>query len=118
MRTIIEHPGQSRMILLADDDPDDRMMAEEALQEANVENPLAFVTDGEELLDYLRGTGDYADDPPALPGLILLDLNMPRMDGREALRHIKEDERLRHIPKSSSRRRRPKRMCTARTTSV
>jgi CheY-like chemotaxis protein len=87
------------IILLADDDPDDRLMAKEALEESRLLNPLATVEDGEELLEYLRRTGKYthlADEP--LPGLILLDLNMPRMDGREALKEIKSDPKLCHIP--------------------
>jgi len=87
-----------RTILLADDDPDDRLMVAEALEEARVEYPLNTVEDGKELLDYLRGTGEYSDAPPPLPSLILLDLNMPRVDGREALARIKSDGRLRHIP--------------------
>lgn len=90
---------RSLTILLADDDPDDRLMAEEALRESRLSNPLDLVEDGEELLDYLRRKGKYADlDSKLLPGLILLDLNMPRKDGREALREIKSDERLKHIP--------------------
>jgi CheY-like chemotaxis protein len=87
------------IILLADDDPDDRLMAKEALEESRLLNPLATVEDGEELLEYLRRTGKYthlADE--TLPGLILLDLNMPRMDGREALKEIKSDPKLCHIP--------------------
>lgn len=85
-------------ILLADDDPDDRMLAAEALAEAEVSNQLICVEDGAELLDYLMGSGAFADDPPPLPGLILLDLNMPRVDGREALAKIKSDPALRRIP--------------------
>ena len=65
-----------RTILLADDDPDDRMMAADALAEARVSNPLVCVEDGEELLEYLFGTGRYEQNPPPLPGLILLDLNL------------------------------------------
>lgn len=85
-------------ILLADDDPDDRLMAQEAMAESRLTNPLATVQDGEELLEYLKGEGRFAGSPPPLPGLILLDLNMPRKDGREALREIKGDPRLRRIP--------------------
>jgi CheY-like chemotaxis protein len=86
-------------ILIADDDADDRMMASEALEESRLANDLRFVEDGEELLDYLyhRGRFAAAGESPR-PGLILLDLNMPRMDGREALREIKGDPALRSIP--------------------
>ena len=86
-------------ILLADDDPDDRMLARDALDESRLANDLHEVTDGEELLEYLRRQGKYADPASApRPGLILLDLNMPRKDGREALREIKADPELRSIP--------------------
>jgi len=86
-------------ILIADDDEDDRLMAKEALEEALLANDLHFVKDGEELMDYLHRRGKYSggDNAPC-PDLILLDLNMPRKDGREALREIKEDTYLRHIP--------------------
>jgi len=86
-------------ILIADDDADDRLMASEALEESRLANDLRFVEDGEELLDYLyhRGRFAAAGESPR-PGLILLDLNMPRMDGREALREIKGDPALRSIP--------------------
>jgi CheY-like chemotaxis protein len=86
-------------ILLADDDADDRMMAKEALEESHLLNPLDMVEDGEQLFEYLRRTGKYtylANEP--LPGLILLDLNMPRKDGREALKELKADPKLCHIP--------------------
>lgn len=86
-------------ILLADDDADDRMLAREALDESRLVNDLRVVEDGEELLDYLKQRGRYADPASApRPGLILLDLNMPRKDGREALREIKGDPSLRQIP--------------------
>ena len=87
------------LILLADDDADDRMLAREALAESRLANELRTVEDGEELMAYLTRRGRYAD--PALsprPGLILLDLNMPRKDGREALREIKANPALRQIP--------------------
>src|SRR3954453_24133278 len=87
------------VILLADDDEEDRMLAGEALEEGRVVNDLRFVEDGDELLDYLCRRGRYSDDGSApSPGLILLDLNMPRKDGREALREIKADPDLRRIP--------------------
>jgi CheY-like chemotaxis protein len=86
-------------ILMADDDPDDCMLAQDALSEARLANPLRFVHDGEELMDYLYCRGHYADPASApRPGLILLDLNMPRKDGREALKEIKGDAALRRIP--------------------
>jgi two-component system response regulator len=81
---------------MADDDADDRAMAEEALRESRVINELRFVEDGVYLMDYLYRRGDYSEAPS--PGLILLDLNMPRKDGREALAEIKADPSLRRIP--------------------
>lgn len=86
-------------ILLADDDADDRMLAREALEESRLVNDLRIVEDGEQLLDYLQRRGKWADPASApRPGLILLDLNMPRKDGREALKEIKADPNLRSIP--------------------
>ncbi|GAC1463101.1 MAG: response regulator [Isosphaeraceae bacterium] len=90
---------KSITILMADDDADDRMMAKEALDESLLANEIRFVEDGVELLAYLRRQGKYAaPDAAPRPGLVLLDLNMPRMDGREALRQIKADPELRRIP--------------------
>ncbi|MEM7025362.1 MAG: response regulator [Pseudomonadota bacterium] len=86
-------------ILVADDDPDDRLMIEEAFEESRIANRIDFVVDGEELLQYLRREGPYArlaSEP--YPGLVLLDLNMPRKDGREALRDMKADPALCRIP--------------------
>ena len=85
-------------ILIAEDDPDDRLLAQEALQEGRLANDIQFVRDGEELLDYLRRRGEYKDKRAPRPGVILLDLNMPRKDGREALSEIKHDPDLRRIP--------------------
>jgi CheY-like chemotaxis protein len=84
---------------MADDDPDDRMLAHEALEECRIANSLHVVEDGEELMDYLKRRGKYADPVVSpRPGLILLDLNMPRKSGREALRDIKTDPDLCRIP--------------------
>lgn len=86
------------VILMADDDADDRMLTRDALAESRLGNPFREVADGQELMDYLRKTGRYANADAPRPGLILLDLNMPRMDGREALEQIKNDPKLRCIP--------------------
>jgi CheY-like chemotaxis protein len=80
---------------MADDDKEDCSLMEEALREARLANDLHFVHDGEQLMDYLRRRGSHGDAPR--PGLILLDLNMPRKDGREALIEIKADPALRRI---------------------
>jgi len=86
-------------ILMADDDPDDRLLVQDAFDEIRLSNPLVFVEDGVELMDYLRRRGAYAHlSGTPLPGLILLDLNMPKKDGREVLKEIKQDLALRTIP--------------------
>jgi CheY-like chemotaxis protein len=96
----LEQANRPVTILLADDDADDRELTRDALQDAHLANEMKCVIDGQDLMDYLRREGRYADpavDAPR-PGIILLDLNMPKKDGREALREIKADEHLRRIP--------------------
>lgn len=90
---------KSIIILIADDDPDDRMMTQEALEENHIINQLKFVENGVDLIDYLRGNGKFKNplENPR-PDLILLDLNMPKIDGREALKIIKSDPDLGEIP--------------------
>jgi CheY-like chemotaxis protein len=92
----VREMGQPIIILMADDDADDRMLTKDALEESRVANELHFVEDGEELMDFLNRRGKHADAPK--PGLILLDLNMPKKDGREALKELKEDPELKRIP--------------------
>lgn len=87
------------VILMADDDEEDLMLAQSALTACRLANNLHCVRNGEELLDYLYRRGQYTEpESSPRPGLILLDLNMPRKDGREALRDIKADAELRQIP--------------------
>jgi len=83
---------------MADDDVDDRNLTKEALQEGRLVNDLRFVEDGQDLMDYLRHAGKYAGEKSPRPGLILLDLNMPRKDGRTTLQEIKSDPEFRQIP--------------------
>ncbi len=87
-------------ILICDDDEDDRLLTQRALDDAHISNNVQFVEDGEQLLDYLYQRGEYAGETGKAPrpGLILLDLNMPKMDGREALKVIKGDKTLHDIP--------------------
>ena len=85
-------------ILMADDDEDDRLMAKEAFEENKLFNMLQFVKDGEELMPYLLKEGEFNTDNAPTPGLILLDLNMPKKDGRTALSEIKNNPILKRIP--------------------
>lgn len=97
----MKKPGKPITILMADDDADDRRLTKDALEESRLANDLRFVENGEELLDYLRHEGKFKNEQDIpRPGLILLDLNMPRMDGRTALKEIKADPELRQIPVS------------------
>ena len=90
---------ESLLVLMADDDSDDCMLAEEALKESRVDHELSFVYDGEELMDYLHHLDAYSDPASSpRPDLILLDLNMPKKDGRKALKEIKADPDLKDIP--------------------
>jgi CheY-like chemotaxis protein len=83
-------------VLLVEDDPGDVVLIREAFQDNKVHNRLDVVSDGVQALEFLRGEGEYADAPR--PDLVLLDLNLPRKDGREVLAEIKEDADLRTIP--------------------
>ncbi|MGH8024401.1 MAG: response regulator, partial [Limisphaerales bacterium] len=95
----MKNEGKMITILLADDDADDRKLTRDAFVENRLANEFHSVEDGEELMDYLHRRGKYESLQGApLPGLILLDLNMPRKDGREALKEIKADPNLRRIP--------------------
>ena len=85
-------------ILMADDDDDDFLLTQKALKKSRLLNDLYRVEDGEELLDYLKHRGKFAGKELARPGVILLDLNMPKKDGREALKEIKSDANLKDIP--------------------
>ena len=88
--------GRPVQVLLVEDSPSDAAMTMEAMREGRIVNQVHVATDGEVAMAYLRQQGPYADAPR--PDLILLDLNLPRMDGREVLEALKADERLRAIP--------------------
>lgn len=95
----MDKPKKPAVILMAEDDNDDFLLTKEAFEESRIMNKLYRVKDGEELMDYLLMRGDYAGGKNApRPSIILLDLNMPRKDGREALREIKADPGLCSIP--------------------
>ncbi|TGK29018.1 response regulator [Leptospira gomenensis] len=96
----LENKNQNSIhILVAEDDPDDRLLMRDGFRENNLINPLHFVKDGEELIDFLLNKGEYSDILKyPKPGFILLDLNMPKMDGREVLRTLKGIPELKKIP--------------------
>ena len=89
-------PSDHVHVLLVEDDPGDVLMTREAFEHHKIRNPLHVVSDGAEALRFLRKEGEYADAPR--PGLVLLDLNLPRMNGREVLAEVKSDPSLRSIP--------------------
>jgi CheY-like chemotaxis protein len=92
-------PTKEIEILIADDDAEDTMLIKDALKESRLKNGVQSVENGEELMLYLRNEGKYADkNKYPTPGIVLLDLNMPKKDGREALKEIKADKNLRTIP--------------------
>jgi CheY-like chemotaxis protein len=93
MNDVITRPIE---VLLVEDDPGDVVLTKEAFADNKVSNKLSIVSDGEEAMRFLRREGDYTDAPR--PDLVLLDLNLPRMDGRQVLEEIKADETLRTIP--------------------
>jgi CheY-like chemotaxis protein len=88
--------GQPIQVLLVEDDPGDVLMTQEAFKDYKIANKLEVVTNGEDAIAYLRRTGAYTE--AAVPDLVLLDLNLPRRDGREVLREVKSDGELRRIP--------------------
>ena len=89
----------NKVIMMVDDDPDDFFIVREVLRENGFKNDFRLCADGEELMDYLYRRGRYADEEKnPMPGIILLDLNMPKVDGRQVLAEIKEHQELRHIP--------------------
>ena len=95
-----ENGKRAVVILMADDDEEDREMARDALESSHLANEMRFAVDGQDLMDYLKHEGKYAGAPSDAPrpGIVLLDLNMPKKDGREALAEMKADPSLCSIP--------------------
>ncbi|MET7326279.1 response regulator [Streptomyces sp. NPDC005549] len=92
----MRNPAQPIDVLLVEDDPGDELMTREAFEDNKIGNTLHVVRDGEEALDFLYRRGPHAEAPR--PDLILLDLNLPKYDGRQVLEKIKNEEELAHIP--------------------
>ena len=91
--------GKPAVILLAEDDPGDQELTRRALEQSRIRNELHIVEDGEEALNYLQRRGEYEDpDSSPKPDLMLLDLNMPKMDGKQLLEQMRADPNLRRIP--------------------
>lgn len=90
--------GRAFLLLMADDDPEDCLLVREAIRENGLPHRVQFVHNGEELLEYLGQSGPRTQNRTVLPDLLLLDLNMPKLDGREALRRLKSDLRLQALP--------------------
>src|SRR6266404_4708286 len=88
----------NKVILLVEDNPRDEALTLRALKKSNIINDLMVARDGVEALDYLLGTGMHADHPPVMPQLVLLDLKLPKVDGLEVLRKIRENESTRRLP--------------------
>lgn len=95
---VYEHNQQSVMILLVEDDPGHARLIEKNLRRSNISNKVITVEDGRKALDFLFCEGEYASSECPSPMLVLLDLNLPVLDGYEVLKRMKEDERTRHIP--------------------
>jgi two-component system response regulator len=85
-------------ILLVEDNPDDAELALRAFAKSKIKNDIVLARDGVEALDYLFATGSHAGRAPGLPEIVLLDLNLPRLDGLEVLRRLRADERTRYLP--------------------
>src|SRR6267143_6090107 len=88
----------NKVILLVEDNPRDEALTLRALKKSNIVNDIVVAHDGFGALDYLMGTGKHADDPPVMPQLVLLDLKLPKVDGLEVLRKIRENDTTRRLP--------------------
>ena len=89
---------KDRPILIVEDNPDDEILILRSLKKANIKNNIAIVRDGVEALDYLLGTGQYAESKPAFPTVVLLDLKLPKIDGLEVLQRLRDNERTKTLP--------------------